>query len=124
MGPKESEIEKVFDEVGELRQIRKSLEKKNGHWTDNFRIITPIALAILGYFMTGLSDNFKRLDLDVRDMRTEVQHHLQNSEIHIPRASVVSLDAFTIYQTMRDKQMSDLACSLARIENILDKERK
>jgi hypothetical protein len=57
-------------------------------------------------------------------MRTEVQHHLQNSEFHIPRASVVSLDAFTIYQTMRDKQMSDLACSLARIENILDKERK
>jgi hypothetical protein len=123
MGPKDH-VEQVFDEIGELRQIRRALEKKSPHWTESFKIITPIMLFIASYFMSTLNESFNRLNIDVKDMRIEVSKHLQNSEFHIPRATVVSRDEFVIYQTMRDKQMVDLQCSLGRIESKLDEHAK
>jgi hypothetical protein len=63
----------------------------------------------------------------IKDVGDKVFLHLTNSEIHIPRATVVSKDEFIIYQTMRDKQMDDLKiiandnkCMLSRIEQKID----
>jgi hypothetical protein len=83
--------------------------------------LTPIGLATVGYFISVMNGNFTRLDTDVKEMRLEISHHLQNSELHVPRSTVVSKDEFVIYQAMRDKQMSDLSCSLARIEDKMDR---
>ena len=104
------ELQKPVDLVKELRLMRQP------HWSENFRALTPIGLFIAAFFLNSFAGDIKRLDKDIGDMRGEVSHHLQNSEIHIPRATVVSKDEFMLYQTIRDRQMADLKDSLNRIE--------
>lgn len=48
-----------------------------------------------------------------------VSRHLENAQIHIPRETVVSRDEFLIYQTMRDRQVSDIKNAMCRIEDMI-----
>ena len=53
------------------------------------------------------------------DINNKIFVHLTNSEIHIPRSTVVSRDEFVIYQMMRDKQMTDIKQDINDIKCIL-----
>ena len=114
MQKKIENIEQVFDEIGELRQIRKALTTKNPSWTEVFSLLTPVMLFIMAFYLNGLRD-------DIRLMKTDISNHLQNAEIHIPRSTVVSKDEFVIYQSMRDRQMADIKDSLIRLEEMIQK---
>jgi hypothetical protein len=118
-------VESILNDGGVQRQILKELQKANkpAHWTEGFRMLTPVGLAVVGYFISVMNGNFTRLDTDVKDMRIEISHHLQNSELHVPRSTVVSKDEFVIYQAMRDKQMVDLSCGISRIEDKMDRKK-
>ena len=100
------------------------------HWTESFRIATPLLLLtislFLGYLITDMT-NFKRDLTDkistmtdsLKQIDNKMFIHLTNSEIHIPRATVVSADEFKIYQCMRDAQMKDLKDGLVEIKKLL-----
>jgi hypothetical protein len=108
-------VERVLDDAAVQRMILKEIKQKNGQgWMEYFRLVTPFMTLVLLFYANGVRS-------DINEMKSELFHHLTNAEIHIPRASVVSMPEFTIYQTMRDRQMTDLSCSLARIEAKIDK---
>jgi hypothetical protein len=83
-------------------------------WMEYLRIVTPVMLFLIGLVVYGMKD-------DIREIKGQMLVHLTNSEMHVPRATVVSRDEFTIYQSMRDRQMADVKDSLCRIENFISK---
>jgi 23S rRNA maturation-related 3'-5' exoribonuclease YhaM len=83
-------------------------------WTEHFRIITPFLLLVLS--VIGGSINARLSDID-----NKLFKHLTNDELHCPRSMVVSKAEYTIYQTMRDRQMIDIKEQLSRIECNIDK---
>lgn len=68
---------------------------------ESFRFITPLLVTIALFMLSGIQSNIKQID-------DKMFKHLTNDEIHTPKSIVVSKPEFTIYQTMRDKQMSDI----------------
>jgi len=63
----------------------------------------------------------------INEIKQELFHHLTNSDMHTPRSVIedqmktkASSEQFTIYQTMRDRQFSDLRESLSRLEDKID----
>ena len=88
-------------------------------WIESLRLVTPILAIFLTFYIQTINKNLDMLSVDVKDMRVEISHHLQNSDLHIPRATVVSRDEFELYQRMRDKQMNDIKDSLYEVKCIL-----
>lgn len=84
------------------------------HWGEGFRIITPILVTICLFFLGLLLTQVSRID-------EKLFKHLTNDDLHTPRSMVVSQEAFTLYQTMRDKQMDDIKVTMQDIKRILDK---
>lgn len=120
MNPPPEEKRDFLSEISELRQIRKALcDKGKGEesWMQIFRFLTPLFLFILTFYINSVKDGIGLLSTDLKDMRISVNSHLQNSELHIPRATIVSRDEFIIYQNMRDKQMQDIKDGISRIES-------
>ena len=97
------------------------------HWTEYFRIITPITLllisTLIGMSITNQNDIKTKLtgmEDKICSIDGKMFIHLTNAEIHIPRSTVVSRDEFSLYQTMRDKQMNDLKELLTSIKDKID----
>ena len=87
-------------------------EKKS--WTEYFRIITPFLLLVLTAI--GGSINSRLSDID-----SKLFKHLTNDEMHSPRSIMVTKAEYSIYQTMRDRQMADIKEQLSRIECSIDR---
>ena len=85
---------------------------ENKHWTENFRAITPILVTVAIFLLAGLRSDVSKID-------DKLFKHLTNEEIHTPRSLVVSQQAFTLYQTMRDSQMADLKVGIIDIKDFL-----
>jgi hypothetical protein len=94
-------------------------DNNNGGWMSYLRLTTPAMVLILGFYINSVRSDIQRvsdnnvcqiqeLKVSVEAMRGEIVHHLTNSELHVPRSTVVSLDEFRLYQSVRDKQMADL----------------
>ena len=66
-----------------------------------FRWLTPMLITIAIYQLGTISSTVSKLD-------EKVFKHLTNDEIHTPKSIVVNKAEFEIYQSFRDKQMSDL----------------
>ena len=71
-------------------------EEKVG-WFSFTNLLVVIALAINAIVFAKLNSIEDKIFL-----------HLTNSELHIPRATIVSKDEFSIYQVMRDRQMAEI----------------
>jgi hypothetical protein len=87
-------------------------------WFNLTNLLVTIALAfnaLTWAFMYSLDANIKSVD-------NKMFVHLTNASIHIPRETVVSKDEFVIYQSMRDKQMTDLKEIICEIKQILLKQ--
>lgn len=97
----------------------------NKGWAEYVRLVTPILIFVFGvvFTVTGNSITMNITDLKerVQCIGISVNNHLQNAELHIPRATVVSRDEFIIYQTMRDKQMCDIKDSLNDVKIMLQR---
>jgi hypothetical protein len=85
---------------------------ENKSWLENFRVVTPVLVTIGLFMIAGIKS-------DVKDINEKLFKHLTNDEIHSPRSMVVSQQAFTLYQTMRDNQMADIKLTLSEIKEIL-----
>ena len=95
-------------------------EGNGRHWTEQFRILTPLLLLSLNLLAGMVLTNQVEMRATIMQMDSKMFSHLTNANIHIPRETVVSKDEFVIYQTMRDKQMSSLNETLCRIEGKID----
>jgi hypothetical protein len=90
-------------------------------WLEYLRIITPLAVLVLGFYINGMNASVLEVKASINNMQAELFHHLTNAELHIPRSTVTSKDEFIIYQAMRDKQMADIKDGLCRVESLLMK---
>lgn len=93
-------------------------------WMEYLRFVTPLGILVLGFYSNMTFNSIDAVKKDLKEVSAEVLHHLTNSDIHIPRLTVVSRDEFLIYQSMRDKQMDGIRDSMGRIETILEDHRK
>ena len=87
------------------------------------RLLTPFLIIVLGFYVNGMNNSIMEVKTSILSMQAELFHHLTNSDLHMPRSSVTSKDEFLIYQAMRDRQMTDIKDSLARVQNILEKKK-
>lgn len=94
------------------------------HWTEKFKV-QPILLIVITAFLTYLIADFSNFKNDIKFQLSNIENkiftHLTNDEIHSPRSLVVMKPEFQMYQSMRDKQMVDMQCSMTRIERVLEK---
>lgn len=106
---------------------------------EGIKLATPILVILLTFYintvktdirdnkisLTGLRSEMQAsmggIKCDIEAVRTDMNHHFQNSELHVPRATIVSKDEFTIYQAMRDREMATLKESIYHIENMMEK---
>lgn len=86
--------------------------------------VSPILTVILGFYLSSVEKEITQVSQEIREVRGEISHHLQNSELHIPRATIVNRDEWMIYQTMRDKQMGDIKDRLGELKIMLDEHRR
>lgn len=77
-----------------------------------FRIITPVLVTIVLFMITSIKTDVAKID-------DKLFKHLTNDELHIPRNLVVSQEAFTLYQVMRNKQVEDIADRIKEVKEIL-----
>jgi len=86
---------------------------ENGkHWTESFKMLTPILVTIALFLLSSLR-------ADVKDINDKLFKHLTNDDLHAPKSMIVSQEAFTLYQVMRDAQMSELKSGITEIKEIL-----
>ena len=88
------------------------MKEDKPNWWEYLRFITPLLLTI-ALFMIG------QINSEIKDLNAKMFVHLTNEEIHTPRGLVVSQEAFTLYQTMRDSQMSDIKSNIIDIKTLL-----
>ena len=86
----------------------------NRHWTESFRIFTPILVTIACFMLGSLMTTINKID-------DKMFKHLTNDEIHCPRSIMASKGEFDLYQKMRDTQMKDLKDDIGEIKKILVK---
>lgn len=92
--------------------LKMAFLKDRNNWFEWFRIITPIGIFVIGIWLNWIRS-------DIQEIKTQLFHHLVNGELHTPRATIVNRDEFVIYQSMRDKQMSDIKECLSEIKKEL-----
>ena len=82
------------------------------HWTENFRVFTPILVTIACFMLGNLIATTNKID-------DKLFKHLTNAEIHVLRGTVVEKSEFDLYQKMRDKQMDSMESMVRDIRNII-----
>ena len=105
-------------ETGE-NQTTESWNRMN--WKDYASIVTGAFSFVLLILVGSVNGT-------VGEIKTQLFTHLTNHEMHTSRTVVddqlknkVSVDQFVIYQTMRDRQISEICSGLLRIEEKLDR---
>jgi hypothetical protein len=87
------------------------------------RLVTPILIFVFGIVLTvtgnSITMNIDDMKERIQNIGTSVNNHLQNAELHIPRASIVSRDEWILYQSMRDKQNADIKDSICELRDLL-----
>lgn len=94
-------------------------DTNNKSWLEHLRVVTPIMVFTLGVYVNMVNNNITDVKNNVNTIQAELFHHLTNSELHVPRATVISKDEFSIYQAMRDRQMTDIKDGLGRVESLI-----
>jgi hypothetical protein len=79
---------------------------------EGVKYLTPILVTIALFMIGGMRSDMTKVETSLSAQISSVDiklfKHLTNDEIHTPKSIVISKPEFTIYQTMRDKQMSDI----------------
>lgn len=98
-------------------------ENGNKSWTELFRWITPVAVTVAIFILSGLRTDVANFKTDIKyqlcDIETKLFKHLTNEELHIPRGTIVNKSEFDLYQKMRDKQMDSMETMVRDIRNII-----
>ena len=93
------------------------MKEDKPNWWEYLRFITPLLLTIALFMISQINQ-------EIKDLNTKMFVHLTNEEIHTPRGMVVSQEAFTLYQTMRDSQMADIKTNMVDIKELLKEHTK
>ena len=70
-------------------------------WVEYLRFITPILISIAILMLSNM-------DKKIEDIQDKLFRHLTNDEMHSPRSLFVTKAEFSIYQELRQAQMSDI----------------
>ena len=95
------------------------MENDKKSWTEYFRLITPFLVIVIGCIGWSVNMRVCQLEGKIDNIDQKLFVHLTNEQIHTPRGLVVSQEAFTLYQTMRDKQMQDVKETLNEVKAII-----
>ena len=90
-------------------------ENGKRHWTENFRIFTPILVTIAIFLLGTLNSTVNKID-------DKLFKHLTNDEIHIPRGQLVSRDIFDQYTKTQERDTERLYDKMCIIEGKMGKE--
>ena len=101
-----------------------AMSENGKSWVEYVHLSTPYIVIGLSLFVATIKTDIARVEKGQDEARLEIAHHLQNSGIHIPRETVVSKDEFCLYQTMRDRQMTDIKDELSEIKKLLNEHMK
>lgn len=127
VGKLAEKVERLNSTLGKVANVvtglslKNYMDSKNNAWPEILRLITPFLVLALGGLGWAMSRQLSVIDLHLSDIDNKMFTHLTNSEVHIPRATVISKDEFQLYQNMRDKQMGDIKDSLCRLEGMVQK---
>jgi len=94
-------------------------ENNGRHWTEHFKILTPILLICVNLLAGTIITNQNHILAYVEKIDNKLFSHLTNEEIHTPRGLVVSQGTFAVYQTMRDKEIGEIKDRLYEIRDFL-----
>lgn len=90
-------------------------------WTEYFRILTPVFLFSLNIIAGMAISNQAQLKDSIDKLDIKIFSHLTNDDLHTPKSIAVTRLEWNVYQTMRDKQMSDIKDELCTIREMLEK---
>ena len=68
------------------------------HWTENFRVLTPILVTVAIFLLGSLVSTVNKID-------DKLFKHLTNDGIHTPREFFISKAEFNIYREFRNKEL-------------------
>lgn len=88
------------------------VETNGKHWTENFRIFTPILVTIACFMLGNLISTTNKID-------DKLFKHLTNDEIHAPRSCYVEQTSFDMYQKLRDTQMAEMNKHIQEIKQMI-----
>lgn len=71
------------------------------HWTESFRIFTPILVTIACFMLGHLISTTNKID-------DKLFQHLTNDELHCPRSVVVGKAEFNMYKDMLNDRVGDI----------------
>lgn len=101
------------------------------NWKDYANILGAAFGFVVMLVVANTNGNISEIKGNVTEIKGQLFTHLTNHELHTPRTVVeeqlkdkVSTEQFVIYQTMRDRQMTDIKESLARLEMKIDEHMK
>lgn len=80
------------------------------HWTESFRILTPILITISIFFLGHLITITNKID-------DKLFKHLTNDELHCPRSTVFSKDEFRMYKDMLGEKIDEIRKTVERYED-------
>ena len=87
---------------------------ENKHWTENFRIFTPILVTIACFMLGNLISTTNKID-------DKLFKHLTNDEVHAPRSQTVSKIEFDAHCKEKDKIIDRIYAELTCIRQELQR---
>jgi len=84
------------------------------HWTENFRIFTPILVTIAIFMLGNLMSTTKDID-------DKLFKHLTNDDMHVIRSTVVTKAEFDIVSKMREAQFNRIENELSNLNNTINR---
>ena len=90
------------------------MHENKSSWMEHLRLVTPLLITVAIFLLTILLN-------EAKDINDKLFRHLTNDEIHTPKSIVVTKAEFTIYQQMRDRQMSDIRDMICDVRNLIER---
>jgi len=72
------------------------------------RLVTPILLIFISFYINTIDKKISCLDNTLATLDERILKHMMNDEMHTPKSMVVTKAEFSIYQEMRNDQMTSL----------------
>lgn len=79
------------------------------HWTESFRVFTPILITVAIFMLGNLIATTNKID-------DKLFKHLTNDELHSPRSMTVSKAEFNMYKEMLGEKIDEIRKTVERYE--------
>jgi len=80
------------------------------HWTESFRVFTPILITIAIFMLGQVIATTNKID-------DKLFKHLTNDELHSPRSMIINKAEFNMYKEMLDRQVQQILRAIEKRDN-------